>query len=87
MEIEARGLYLPIWGALNDTGDATEGIPGLCVAEDPLPDKKGAWKGNPGCCELAPAEDVGIGGEKGSGGYWFIMPGAGDAEAMPSGWS
>lgn len=50
---------------LNDSGDATFGMTGLCVP-DPLPGRKGAGKGN--CCVawLLDADDVGIGGENGS---------------------
>ena len=88
MEIDAR--LLNFWwkdGGLNEAGDAAEVIPGLCAAEVPL--KKGAPKGNP-CGTLLPADEVGIGGEKGSGGYWFefcrlgLVP-AGDMEGGGAG--
>lgn len=46
---------------LKDTGDGTDGMPGLGAPEP----KKDAGKGNP---PLLAAEDVGKGGEKGRGG-------------------
>lgn len=61
-EIDCRGLNFP--GAPNGTGDTPVGIPGL--------DEAGRnWfeNGYPGRAWLLDADDVGIGGEKGSDGY------------------
>jgi len=60
--MDARGLCL----AENDTGDMPAGMPGLGAPDIP----KGPGKGKPGVAWLLDAEEVGIGGEKGSGGYW-----------------
>lgn len=61
MEIDARGLNL----TPNGTGDAPAGMPGLweVVVTNWL------GNGNPGKAWLLDAEDVGIGGENGNGGY------------------
>lgn len=60
IEIDARGLNL-----LNGPGDAPAGIPGLWAAEV----TNGTLNGKPGTAWLLDAEDVGIGGENGRGGY------------------
>jgi len=51
---------------VNETGEATAGIPGLCEADGP-PGRKGAENGNP-CPPLLAADEVGIGGENGNAG-------------------
>lgn len=58
MEIDARGLNFPP----KDAGDALEGMPGLPAAV------KGGGNGKPGIACALEADDVGNGGEKGSGG-------------------
>jgi hypothetical protein len=58
--MEARGLNL----TPNGMGDAPAGIPGLWVADV----GNGGGNGNPTTAWLLDAEDVGMGGEKGSGG-------------------
>ncbi len=55
--MEARGLNFPE----KEAGETLVGIPGLPAAV------KGGGNGNPGICALE-AEEVGSGGEKGSGG-------------------
>jgi hypothetical protein len=52
---------------LNERGEATEGTVGLWVADVPW---NAPGKGNP-CGPALVADEVGIGGEKGKGGYWF----------------
>ena len=56
IDIEARGLYLT---AGNPVGDATDGMPGLCIPE------KGPGNGKPFCAWLLDADEAGMGGEKG----------------------
>jgi len=56
--MDARGLYFPV----KDAGDALVGMPGLPAAVN------GAWNGKPGIACALEAEDVGSGGENGSGG-------------------
>ncbi len=69
--MDARELCIPgTERGLNEAGESTEGRAGLCAAEDPLLAMNGGMKGNP-CGTLLLAEEVGIGGEKGSGGYWL----------------
>jgi hypothetical protein len=64
IEMDARGLNLPCRPA-KDSGEATDGTVGLCVAEVPW---KTPGKGKP-CWPPLAVEPVGIGGEKGNGGY------------------
>ena len=64
IEMDARGLNL--WP--KGPGDAPVGIPGLCVADV----TNWPGNGNPGIAWLLEAEEVGIGGENGSGGYCAI---------------
>lgn len=66
-EIDARGLYL----APNGPGEAPAGIPGLCEADV----TNWPGKGNPGTAWLLAADEVGIGGENGSGGYCAALDG------------
>jgi hypothetical protein len=63
-EIEARGLYLAPYGP----GEAPAGMPGLCEADV----TNWPGNGNPGIAWLLDAEEVGTGGENGSGGYCAI---------------
>jgi hypothetical protein len=58
MEIDARGLYFPA----KDAGEALAGMPGLPAALN------GAGNGKPGIACALDADEVGKGGENGSGG-------------------
>ena len=53
---------------LNETGDAVDGMPGLWAFEDTKPGTNCAGKGYACACWVLEADDVGTGGEKGSGG-------------------
>ncbi len=65
IEMDWRALYF----ALNEAGEATDGMPGLCVPDEPATGMNGPGKGN--CCALwlLEADGVGTGGEYGSAGY------------------
>lgn len=65
IEMEARGLNL--WWP-NGPGEAPAGIPGLWAPEG----TNWPGNGNPGIAWLLDAEEVGNGGENGSGGYCAI---------------
>ena len=65
METDWRaGLYLPP----KDMGEAVDGMPGLWAAEDAKPGTNCAGNGNAWAAWLLEADEVGTGGEKGSGG-------------------
>lgn len=64
MEIELRGLNL----AAKGPGEAPAVMPWLWMADV----TNGLAKGNPGIAWLLDAEEVGTGGENGSGGYCAI---------------
>ena len=81
--MDCRVLNLP-WTP-KGTGEAPAGKPGLWV--DAAPGMKGAGNGKPGIAWLLDAEEVGIGGENGSGGYWAegMRDGCDDIEGAASG--